>query len=44
MLEYLNSKDQNIAWLNIYKHMKFRHMMGALLGGLGYLFIGNGLC
>ena len=44
ILEYLNSSQQNKAWLNIYKHMKNRHMFGMLLGALGYLFIGNGLC
>lgn len=44
MLEYLNSAQQNKAWLNIYKHMKNRHLFGMLLGALGYLFIGSGLC
>lgn len=44
MLEYLNTSDQNKAWLKIYKHMKFRYMTGMVLGALGYLFLANGLC
>ena len=44
MLQYLNTKEQNEAWLNIYKHMKYRNIFGMLLGALGYLLIGNGLC
>ena len=44
MLEYLSSTEQNKAWLEIYKHMQRRYMTGILLGILGYLFIGNGIC
>jgi uncharacterized protein YacL len=44
MLLHLNSKEQNNAWLNIYKEMKYRCMLGLLLGLVGYILLGNGLC
>ncbi len=44
MLLHLNSQQQNEAWLNIYKEMKLRCKLGLLLGLVGYVLIGNGLC
>jgi len=44
MLEYLTSPEQNKAWLKIYKHMSRKWIFGAIIGGLGYLSIGSGLC
>jgi hypothetical protein len=44
MLEHLNSQEQNKAWLKIYKHMSRKWIFGAILGGLGYLSLGSGLC
>ena len=44
MLLHLNSQQQNEAWLNIYKEMKLRCKIGLLLGLVGYILLGNGLC
>ena len=44
MLLHLNSREQNEAWLNIYKEMKLRCKLGLLLGVIGYVLLGNGLC
>ena len=44
MLLHLNSQQQNEAWLNIYKEMKLRCKLGLLLGLIGYVLLGNGLC
>jgi|MDSZ01.1.fsa_nt_gb hypothetical protein len=44
MLQHITSTEQNIAWLNIYKEMKLRSMIGVLLGLVGYILLGNGLC
>ena len=44
MLQHLNTKEQNEAWLNIYKEMKFRCKIGLLLGFIGYIMLGMGLC
>ena len=44
MLLHLNSQEQNEAWLNIYKEMKLRCKLGLLLGVIGYVLLGNGLC
>ncbi len=44
MLLHLNSQQQNEAWLNIYKEMKLRCKLGVLLGLVGYVLLGNGLC
>tara|TARA_B100000886_G_scaffold298178_1_gene226195 strand:+ start:72 stop:524 length:453 start_codon:yes stop_codon:yes gene_type:complete len=44
MLLHLTSQQQNEAWLNIYKEMKLRCKLGLLLGLVGYILLGNGLC
>ena len=44
MLLHLKSQQQNAAWLNIYKEMKLRCKLGLLLGLVGYVLLGNGLC
>ena len=44
MLLHLTSQQQNEAWLNIYKEMKLRCKLGLLLGLVGYVLLGNGLC
>lgn len=44
MLLHLTSQQQNEAWLNIYKEMKLRSKLGLLLGLVGYILLGNGLC
>jgi len=44
MLLHLTSQQQNAAWLNINKEMKLRCKLGLLLGLVGYVLLGNGLC
>jgi uncharacterized protein YacL len=44
MLQHITSTEQNNAWLSIYKEMKLRSMIGVLLGLVGYILLGNGLC
>ena len=44
MLEHINTLEQNKAWLEIYKEMKFRCVFGLVLGILGYLILGKGMC
>ena len=44
MLQHLTNKEQNQAWLNIYKEMKTRCMVGFLLGLVGYIVLGIGSC
>ena len=44
MLEHLKNKDQNRAWLAIYKEMKLRCKLGLVLGALGYLILAQGMC
>ena len=44
MLEHINTPEQNKAWLEIYKEMKFRCVFGFVLGVLGYIILGKGAC
>ena len=44
ILNHLNSQPQIKAWLKIYKDMKLRCHIGLLLGILGYLILGVGVC
>jgi len=44
MLEHLSSVEQNVAWLGIYKEMILRSHIGAVMGILGYMLIGRGMC
>ena len=44
MLLHLNTPKQNEAWLKIYKEMKLRCICGVLLGLVGYILLGRGLC
>ena len=38
MIQHLNTKEQNEAWLKrIYKEMKLRCKLGLLLGVIGYV-------
>lgn len=40
----LNTKEQKQAWLDIYLEMKQRSIYGFLLGVIGNLFLGIGIC
>ncbi len=44
MLEHLKTKEQNLAWLSIYKTMKFRYTVGLLLGAAAAAAAANSLC
>ena len=44
MLEHVSSVEQNVAWLGIYKEMKLRCHIGAIMGIIGYILIGRGMC
>ena len=44
MLEHITTPQQNKAWLAVYKEMKFRCIFGMILGIIGYLILGQGLC
>ena len=44
MLEHLKTTEQNKAWLDIYKEMKFRCTFGLILGALGYIVLAKGIC
>jgi len=44
MLNHLNSQAQTQAWLKIYKEMKLRSHVGLLVGVVGYILLGMGVC
>ena len=44
MLEHVSSVEQTVAWLGIYKEMKLRCHIGAIMGIIGYILIGRGMC
>ncbi len=44
MLNHLKSEDENKAWLSVYKTMKFRYLIGFVLGALAAIPLGNALC
>ncbi len=44
MLNHLTSVKQNNAWLKIYKEMKYRNIIGFVLGIIGYVLLAKGLC
>jgi hypothetical protein len=39
ILNHLNTPEQNKAWVEMYKHMKFRYHFGFLFGIVSYFFI-----
>jgi hypothetical protein len=44
MLEHLKTKEQNIAWLEVYKTMKQRYLIGLLIGAAAAVAAANSLC
>jgi hypothetical protein len=44
MLQHLDKKSENIAWLKIYKTMQFRYHLAFLLGLIGSGFICYSMC
>ena len=44
MLNHLDKPEQVSAWLEIYKHMKMRKLVGMLIGLVGYILVGMAMC
>jgi hypothetical protein len=44
MLNHLKTKEENQAWLSVYKTMKYRYLIGFVLGALAAIPLGNSLC
>ncbi|NDB35193.1 MAG: hypothetical protein EB023_07565 [Flavobacteriia bacterium] len=44
MLNHLKTPEQNKAWLEMYKTMQSRYLLGMLLGALSALPIANAFC
>ena len=44
MLNHLKGTDENKAWLSVYKTMKYRYLIGFVLGALAAIPFANALC
>jgi hypothetical protein len=44
MLNHLKTPEQNKAWLEVYKTMKYRYLIGFILGSLSAIPIAYSLC
>ncbi len=44
MLNHISSEKENKAWLDVYKNMKNRYVVGFLLGAAASIPISNALC
>ena len=44
MLNHLENQEQVNAWLEIYKHMKTRKLIGMFIGVLGYVLVAWAMC
>jgi hypothetical protein len=44
MLRHLQTKEENIAWLNVYNTMKYRYFIGFVLGGLAAVPLSLSFC
>ena len=44
MILHIDGDAQKKAWLHIYKKMQYNYHLGALLGLVGALFVGNVFC
>jgi hypothetical protein len=44
MLEHLKTKEQNLAWLEVYKTMKQRYIIGLLIGACAAIAAANAIC
>ncbi len=42
MLNYLDTREQIDGWLEVYKHMQHRYLVGAILGIIGYGLLSYG--
>ena len=44
ILKYLKTEDDNIAWLEVYKTMRHRYIIGMILGFVAAIPISNSYC
>jgi hypothetical protein len=44
MLNHLKTPEQNKRWLDIYKTMKNRYLLGFILGSIAAIPLGNTFC
>ena len=44
MLNHLDNQKQVNAWLEIYKHMKTRKLIGMTIGVVGYILVAWAMC
>ncbi len=44
MLNHLKTQEENIAWLNVYKNMKYSYIFGFILGSLAAIPISYVFC
>ena len=44
MLNHLKSEEENKAWLQVYKTMKFRYFIGLLIGAVAVIPLANIMC
>lgn len=44
MVLHLNTPNERMAWLNIYKTMQFNYHLGFVLGLIGMMFVGKSIC
>lgn len=44
MILHLNTPNERMAWLNIYKTMQFNYHLGFVLGLIGMMFVGKSIC
>ncbi len=44
MLKHLETKEQNKAWLTIYRTMRNRYLFGFIMGVMAYIILGLNFC
>jgi uncharacterized membrane protein YfcA len=44
MLNHLKTEEENKAWLSVYKTMKYRYLIGFVLGALAAIPFATALC
>jgi fructose-specific phosphotransferase system IIC component len=44
MLNHLKTPEENMKWLQVYKHMKNRYFLGFILGTMSAIPLANTLC
>ena len=44
MIMHINSQEEKLAWLKIYRSMQYNYHFGFALGLIGIMFLGNSIC